>query len=243
MKFTVLSLFPEAVRAALDFSLIKKSLTAGRIELNTVQIRDFSTDKHKTVDDSPYGGGEGMLMRADVLHRAWASVALEKGVAESSTDESSLGSTVSAAVHTVFLSPQGKPLTSEKARQLASFEHLVLVCGHYEGVDQRFIDLCVDEELSIGDYVLTGGELAAAVVVDAVSRFIPSVVQNLESVNRDSFEGGLLKYPQYTRPPVFESLPVPEVLLGGDHKKIEAWRKEQSLKVTQEKRPDLLKSD
>ena len=226
-----LTLFPELVRPGLEASLMGKAALRGLMRFGVTQIRDFATDKHRTVDDTPYGGGEGMVLRADVLHSAWSSV---------------VGPTPDRTrVRTILLSPQGPRFTQSKAKDLLKWEQLVLVCGHYEGVDERFIDLCCDEELSIGDYVLTGGELPALVVADAVTRLVPGVVGNEQSISRDSLEPGLggerlLKYPQYTRPREFQGHSVPEVLLGGNHGEIERWRTAQSLERTRRKRPDLL---
>ena len=205
----------------LSHSLVGKARAANQVELNFVQIRDFAKDKHKSVDDTPYGGGAGMLLRADVLYDAWNSVSSQKP-------------------HTILLSPQGRKLTQDLAKEWVNrHEHVVFVCGHYEGVDERFIETCVDEELSIGDYILTGGEFAAVVASDVLIRLIPGVVGNSESVSRDSLEENLLKAPQYTRPADFIGMKVPEVLLSGNHAKIESWRKQQSLERTQKKRPDL----
>ncbi len=230
-----LTLFPELIEPGLKASLLGKAAEKGLLSFGITQIRDFATDKHRTVDDTPYGGGEGMLLRVDVLHAAWQSITARSGAPEGSRRR------------TILMSPQGPRLTQSKARELAQYEELVLVCGHYEGVDERFIELCCDEELSIGDYVLTGGELPALVVTDCVARFIPGVVGNDLSVSRDSLEPGeggkpLLKYPQYTRPREFQGREVPEVLLGGNHGEIERWRRAQSLERTRRKRPDLLGS-
>lgn len=231
-----LTLFPELIEPGLKASLLGKAAEKGLLSFGIAQIRDFATDKHRTVDDTPYGGGEGMLLRVDVLHAAWQAITGRPGAPESSRRR------------TILMSPQGPRLTQAKARELAqSYDELVLVCGHYEGVDERFIELCCDEELSIGDYVLTGGELPALVVTDCVARLIPGVVGNDLSVSRDSLEEGeggqrLLKYPQYTRPREYQGLAVPEVLLGGNHGEIERWRKARSLERTRRKRPDLLGS-
>ena len=221
-QFHFLTLFPEIFRDFLTSSLIGKAQQSGKVSFDAIQIRDFSKDKHRSVDDSPYGGGEGMLLRADVLHAAWSSI---------SKKEKSL---------TVLLSPQGELFTQATAKELGAYDQMILVCGHYEGVDERFIQLCVDREISIGDYVLTGGELPAMVIVEAVTRLLPGVVGNEDSTRNDSLEGGLLKYPQYTRPREFEGLAVPEVLMGGDHGAIRSWRKVQSEERTKLKRPDLL---
>jgi tRNA (guanine37-N1)-methyltransferase len=224
VNFQFLTLFPEVFNAVLGSSLLGKAHQNGVVTFGLTQIRDFSTDKHRTVDDTPYGGGEGMLLKVDVLHAAWKAV--QEKLPEGKT-------------RTILMSPQGLLLTQEKAKELVQYQNLIIVCGHYEGVDERFLDLCVDEELSIGDYVLTGGELPAMVVADTVTRLLPGVVGNEDSVKNDSLEGGLLKYPQYTRPKEFQGLEVPAILMSGDHAKIEKWRKEQSIRRTQEKRPDL----
>jgi tRNA (guanine37-N1)-methyltransferase len=192
------------------------------------QIRDFATDRHRTVDDTPYGGGEGMLLKADVMHAAW-SHALRTGKRVSRKKTA-----------TILLSPQGPPFSQEMARELASrYSKFILVCGHYEGVDERFIDECVDREVSIGDYVLTGGELPAMVMADVITRLLPGVVGNERSVACDSLESGLLKYPQFTRPREFLGRSVPEVLLSGNHKAIAEWREAQMKERTERKRPDL----
>ncbi|MEK6704759.1 MAG: tRNA (guanosine(37)-N1)-methyltransferase TrmD [Bdellovibrionota bacterium] len=225
-SFYFLTLFPELLKPVLEVSLLGKAQDKGLVSFNPVQIRDFSKDKHKTVDDTPFGGGEGMVMRADVLYAAWQHAR-------------ALATNEGGAVRTVMLSPQGKLLTQDLAKELLNFSSLILVCGHYEGVDERFIETCVDMEISIGDYVLTGGELPALVLADAVCRLIPGVVGNERSLSEESLEGGLLKYPQYTRPREFNGLTVPDVLLSGDHAKIAAWRKQQMLERTRSKRPDL----
>lgn len=228
-----LTLFPELIEPGLKASLLGKAAQNGLLSFGITQIRDFATDKHRTVDDTPYGGGEGMLLRVDVLHAAWQSITGRAGAPDAFRRR------------TILMSPQGPKLTQTKAKELAQYEELILVCGHYEGVDERFIELCCDEELSIGDYVLTGGELPALVVTDCVARLIPGVVGSDLSVTRDSLEpdqGGrpLLKYPQYTRPREFQGLAVPEILLGGNHGEIDRWRQSQSLERTRRKRPDLL---
>ena len=229
-KIHYLSLFPDTIREGLNHSLIAKAQASGKISLNFVQIRDFSTDKHKTVDDVVYGGGAGMLIKAQVLVDAWQSV--------SSFEKKALP--VGERPYTILLTPQGKLLSQENAKSLVkTHSEIIFVCGHYEGVDERFIDLCVDEEMSIGDYVLTGGEIAAMVASDVLIRLIPGTVGNEDSVSHDSLEDGLLKAPQYTRPREFMGINVPEVLVGGNHPAIEDWRKKQSLEKTRQKRPDL----
>lgn len=230
IKFDFLTLFPEIFEGVLGSSLLGKAQKRGLISYSLTQIRDFSTDKHRAVDDSPYGGGEGMLLKPDVLYSAWRSVVGSQS--ESLVEKKSL---------TVLLSPQGEVFHQKLAQELSSYSQLIFICGHYEGVDERFIDLCVDREVSIGDYVLTGGELPALVMADAITRLVPGVVGNERSLTEDSLENGLLKYPQYTRPRVFEGLAVPEVLLGGDHAAIATWRQNQRRERTKKKRPDLWK--
>ena len=220
MKFDVLTLFPEMFKP-LEESIIGRAKENKQIEINLINIRDFSTDKHKHVDDTPYGGGAGMVMKPDVVYEAYKSV-------ENSNAK------------VVYLTPQGKTLNQKKVEELAKEEHLILLCGHYEGIDQRAIDLIQPEEISVGDYVLTGGELPAMILIDAVSRYVDGVL-NKESIEEESFSNGLLEYPQYTRPEIFEGMKVPEVLLSGNHQNIDKWRKEQALENTKNKRPDLLK--
>ena len=220
MKFDVLTLFPEMFET-MKQSVIGRAIEKGLIELNLVNIRDFSKDKHKKVDDTVYGGGAGMLIKPDVVYDAFKSVKSEKS-------------------KVIYLSPQGKKLCQNKVEELAKNEHLILLCGHYEGIDQRVIDKIVDEEISIGDYVLTGGELPAMVIIDSVSRYIDGVITG-ESTSEESFSGeGILEYPQYTRPEEFEGMKVPEVLQSGHHENINKWRKQEALRITKLKRPDLL---
>ena len=219
MKFDVLTLFPEMFEP-LNSSIIGRAKEKNLIQINLINIRDFSKDKHKKVDDTPYGGGAGMVMMPDVVYDAYKSV----------EDKNA---------KVIYMSPQGKKLTQKKVEELANEEHLIILCGHYEGIDQRVIDKIVDEEISIGDYVLTGGELPAMVLIDSVSRYNSGVIAE-ESREEESFANGLLEYPQYTRPEVFEGVKVPEVLLSGHHANIEKWRKEKALEITKLKRPDLL---
>ena len=219
MQFDVLTLFPEMFDV-LDESIIGRAKEKGLINVNLINIRDFSKDKHKKVDDTPYGGGAGMVMMPDVVYDAYKSVKDEKA-------------------KVIYMSPQGKKLDQKKVEELSKQEHLILLCGHYEGIDQRVLDKIVDEEISIGDYVLTGGELPAMVLIDSVSRYVEGVLKD-DSTKEESFSQGLLEYPQYTRPEVFEGQQVPEVLRSGNHQMIDKWRREQSLKRTLEKRPDLL---
>lgn len=221
MQFDVLTLFPEMFEV-LNESIIGKAQEKGLININLINIRDFSKDKHKKVDDTPYGGGAGMVMMPDVVYDAYKSI---------KTDNAKV----------IYMSPQGKKLDQEKVEELSKQKHLILLCGHYEGIDQRVIDKIVDEEISIGDYVLTGGELPAMVLIDSVSRYIDGVLKE-DSTKEESFSQGLLEYPQYTRPEVFEDERVPEILLTGHHQNIDKWRREQSLKITFNKRPDLLEN-
>ena len=220
MKFDVLTLFPEMFKP-LDESIIGRAKEKNLIEINLINIRDFSKDKHKKVDDTPYGGGAGMVMMPDVVYDAYKSV----------RDKNA---------KVIYMSPQGNKLNQKKVEELSKNEHLIILCGHYEGIDQRVIDKIVDEEISIGDYVLTGGELPAMVLIDSVSRYSEGVIAK-ESIEEESFTNGMLEYPQYTRPEVFEGERVPEVLLSGHHANIEKWRKEKALEITRKKRPDLIK--
>lgn len=223
MRFDILTLFPDMMRSILDESIIGRAQTGGILEINCINIRDFAGNKHNSVDDYPYGGGFGMLMQAPPIYRAYESVAGED------------------KPYTVYMSPQGKVLTQEKVVELSKKDRIVILCGHYEGVDERVLEEIVDEEISIGDYVLTGGELPAAVLVDSVARMVEGVLPQSESFEEESIYSGLLEYPQYTRPPVFMGRSVPEVLLSGHHANIEKWKRKESLKRTYIKRPDLLK--
>ena len=221
MKIDILTLFPEMFEP-LKESILGKALEKGLFELNLINIRDFSLEKHKKVDDYIFGGGDGMLMTPQPLYDAIMSVKGEDG-------------------YVVYMSPKGTVLNQPIVKKMSSsISHLIIVCGHYEGIDQRIIDLCVDEQISIGDYVLTGGELPAMVLVDAIARYIPSVLHSGTSTEDESFEDNLLEYPQYTRPREFMGLSVPDVLIGGNHKEIEKWKKEKKLEETKKFRPDLL---
>ena len=222
MRFDVLTLFPEMFDL-LNTSILGKAQEKKIIDINIINIRDFSKDKHKKVDDTPYGGGAGMVIRPDVVYDAYNSI---KGRNQAKV---------------IYLSPQGKTLNQEKVESLAKENHLILLCGHYEGIDQRVLDEIVDEEISIGDYVLTGGELPSMVLIDSVSRYVEGVITK-ESINEESFSNGLLEYPQYTRPEIFLDKKVPEVLISGHHENINKWRKEQSENITKLKRPDLLEN-
>ena len=220
MKFDVLTLFPEMFEP-LNQSILGRAAEKNLININPINIRDFSKDKHKKVDDTPYGGGAGMVIRPDVVYDAYKSI----------KDD---------GAKVIYMSPQGTVLNQEKVKDLSKEQHLIILCGHYEGIDQRVLDEIVDEEISIGDYVLTGGEIPAMVLIDSVSRYVEGVISN-ESTSEESFSNNLLEYPQYTRPEVFNNVIVPEVLKSGHHENIEKWRRAESLKNTYKKRPDLLK--
>jgi tRNA (guanine37-N1)-methyltransferase len=224
MRIDVLTLFPEAFWGPLDVSIVKRAREDGLLDLHVHDIREHATDRHRTVDDYPFGGGQGMVMRVDVLDRALEHVragAPERGLV-------------------VYLTPAGERLNDRIVRELAAEPRLILVCGRYEGVDERFVEHCVDREISIGDYVLTGGELPAMVLIDAVARHIPGALGDEASPQEESFADGLLEHPQYTRPAEYRGWTVPEVLLSGHHAKIAAWRREQREARTRERRPDLL---
>lgn len=222
-RFHILTLFPEMVMDGLNTSIIGRAIDAGLLEINAVNIRDYSTNKHMKVDDYPYGGGAGLVMQPEPVYRAYKD--LEKDMKKKP--------------RVVYLTPQGTTFHQEMAKELAKEEELVFLCGHYEGIDERVLEEIVTDYVSIGDYVLTGGELPAMVMIDSISRLVPGVLHNDDSAGDESFENGLLEYPQYTRPPVFLDKEVPEVLLSGHHENIRKWRYEQSVKRTKERRPDL----
>ena len=226
MRIDIMTLFPEMCEAVLSESIIGRARERGFVDIHCVNIRDFTADKHNRVDDAPYGGGMGMLMQAQPIYDCYQS----------------LCENAEERPHLVYMSPQGQTLTQEKVKSLAKIPHLVLLCGHYEGVDERILDEIVDEEISIGDYVLTGGELPAMVLADAVCRMLDGVLPNDEAKSLESHYNGLLEYPQYTRPPVWHGVSVPDVLLSGHHENIEKWRHEQSLLRTFLRRPDLLET-
>ena len=242
MQFDVLTLFPEMFNI-LNESIIGRAKEKGLINVNLINIRDFSKNKHKKVDDTPYGGGAGMVIQPDVVYDAYKSVISNIKDVRNVTNLKKIEKTENVEKLTrtrvIYMSPQGKKLNQQKVEELSKQEHLILLCGHYEGIDQRVLDSIVDEEISIGDYVLTGGELPAMVLIDSVSRYVEGVLKD-GSTTEESFSQGLLEYPQYTRPEVFEGQQVPEVLRSGNHQMIDKWRREQSLKRTLEKRPDLL---
>ena len=223
MNFHILTLFPDMVRDGLHTSILGRAAQNGHISMNVVNIRDYTLDKHKKVDDYPYGGGAGMLMQAQPVYDAHKAVCEGRG----------------KKIRTVYVTPQGSVFNQQMAIDFAKEEDLIILCGHYEGIDERVLEEIVTDYVSIGDYVLTGGELAAMVMVDAISRMVPGVLSNEDSGVTESFYDNLLEYPQYSRPEVWNDKKVPEVLLSGHHKNIEKWRLEQSIKRTKERRPDL----
>ena len=220
MKIKVATIFPEMFDA-LDVGILGKAQQKGLLDVEVVNIRDYSADKHKKTDDAPFGGGAGMVMTPQPLHDAICAMDKERKAKR------------------IYLSPRGKTLDQQTVERLAKEQELLLVCGSYEGIDERIIALDIDEEISVGDYVLTGGELPAMILINAVSRYVDGVLGSSESTSEESFSNGLLEYPQYTRPQEFEGLSVPEVLLGGNHKQIDGWRLAQSLEITRQRRPDL----
>ena len=222
MIFDVMTLFPEMIESYCSFSIMKRALEAGVIKVNTINPRDFTLDKHKKVDDTPYGGGAGMVLMAQPYVDAYESI---------ERSENSI---------TVMLSPQGEPLNDNLVNELAGYEQIILMCGHYEGFDERIRDIIKPKEISIGDFVLTGGELPALCLIDAVSRKVEGTLGKIESADEDSFSNGLLEYPHYTKPREYRGLKVPEVLLNGNHKEIAEFRLQQSIERTKKKRPDLI---
>ncbi|WP_283122776.1 tRNA (guanosine(37)-N1)-methyltransferase TrmD [Anaerotignum lactatifermentans] len=224
-QFFVLTLFPEMIQQTLSHSIMGRAQKEGHISVEAINIRDYTLNKQKHVDDYPYGGGAGMVMQAQPIYDAYQSIA-EKA----------------KGVRVVYMTPQGRPFTQRIAEELSQEENLVFLCGHYEGIDERIIEEIVTDEISLGDFVLTGGELAAITIIDAVSRLVPGVLGKEDSFADESFSDGLLEYPQYTRPPVFHGKEVPEILLSGHHANIAKWRREQSLIRTVKKRPDLLET-
>ncbi len=226
MDFHVMTLFPEMITAGLHTSILGRAMDAGIISLNAVNIRDYSEDKHRHVDDYPYGGGAGMVMSAEPISKCYEDIVLKR--------------MKRSRPRVIYLTPQGRVFNQEMAKEFAQEEDLIFLCGHYEGVDERVLDEIVTDRVSIGDYVLSGGELASMVMIDAISRMVPGVLTNEESGSTESFEGNLLEYPQYTRPEVWHDRKVPEVLLSGHHAKIEEWRRQQSILRTHQVRPELL---
>ena len=224
MHFHIMTLFPDMINSGMNDSVIGRAVRNGLITVNAVNIRDYSTDKHRHVDDYPYGGGAGMVMQPGPIYDCYKDITKD----------------MTRRPRVLYMTPQGSTFTQEKAQELAGEEELIFLCGHYEGVDERILDEIVTDNLSIGDYVLTGGELPAMVMMDAIARLIPGVLGSSESAPHDSFQDGLLEYPQYTRPETFHGVSVPDVLLSGHHANIEKWRRQQSLRRTYERRPDLL---
>lgn len=248
MHFYIMTLFPEMVRQGLDISIIGRAMAKGLLSVETVNIRDYAFNKHNSVDDYPYGGGAGMLMQAEPVYQAYKAVGdmivdrAAAGRADSSEerDHSRAGEEKTGKPRVIFLSPQGKTFSQGMAEELAEEEDLIFLCGHYEGIDERVLEEIVTDYVSIGDYILTGGELPAMIMVDAISRLVPGVLHNDVSAESESFQGNLLEYPQYSRPEVWHGRRVPEVLLSGHHANIEKWRREQSVLRTAKLRPDLL---
>ncbi len=225
MQIDILTLFPDTIRAGLGESILGRAQRNDIIRIEPHQIRDYTLNRQKQVDDAPYGGGQGMIMQAQPLYDCWRDVCRQAG----------------ERVHTIYMSPAGKPFTQAEANRLQrDYSRLILVCGHYEGVDERFLEACVDEELSLGDFVLTGGELAAMAIADAVCRLVPGVLSDVSCFQDESHYSGLLEYPQYSRPLVWEGRGVPEVLVSGNHGKIARWRRKEALRRTRDRRPDML---
>ena len=223
MRVDILTLFPDSVLDVLSDSILGRAQERGFIRIDTHQIRDYTANKQNQVDDYPYGGGRGAVMTADPLYRCWEAICDE----------------AAGPVHTIYMSPCGHTFTQADAIRLSKMDNLILVCGHYEGIDQRFIDECVDEEISLGDFVLTGGEIAAMAVTDAVCRMVPGVLADPECFEDESHYSGLLEYPQYSRPAVWHGREVPEILRSGDHAKVARWRRKQALRRTRARRPDM----
>lgn len=224
MKIEIATLFPEMCEAVLGESIIGRARKADKIQINCRQIREYTHDKHRRVDDTPYGGGMGMVMQCDPIYNCYNAICNE----------------TATKPHTIYMSPKGKIFTQQRAVELSKMDNILIICGHYEGVDQRIIDKIVDEEISIGDYVLTGGEIPAMAIVDAIARMCDGVLSDEACFKDESIYSGLLEYPQYTRPEIWQGERVPEVLLSGHHKNIEKWRLEKSIEITSERRPDLL---
>ena len=227
MKFDIMTLFPDLVNYVLSESIIGRAQKSGAIEIAAHNIRDYSEDKHRRVDDTPYGGGKGMLMMAPPIYRCYEAICQKR-------------SNQCLNTRVVFMSPSGQLFNQKKAEELARYDHLIILCGHYEGVDRRVIDEIVDEEISIGDYVLTGGEIPACILVDCVARMVDGVLADPECYEKESISSGYLEYPQYTRPYEFHGVKVPDVLISGHHENIDAWRKEKSFELTVKNRPDIL---
>lgn len=225
MRIDILTLFPDMCNAFLDESIIGRARQGGKVEINTRNIRDYTLDKHNRVDDSPYGGGTGMIIQTQPVYDCFMALCEDVGTRP----------------HLIYMSPQGKTLTQKRVRELAELDNIAILCGHYEGIDERVIEEIVDEEISIGDYVITGGELPALILADSISRMLPGVLANEDAFTLESHFSSLLEYPQYTRPPVWHGKEVPEVLTSGHHANIAKWQRHQSIKRTYERRPDLLR--
>jgi tRNA (guanine37-N1)-methyltransferase len=225
MKFTILTLFPEMFSGPFDHSMIKRAKQKGLVDIEFVNIRDFATDKHKSVDDHPYGGGAGMILRVDVVDRALKAV-------------ESRESKVESRKQIILLDPRGQTYNQQKAEELSQFDHIILLCGHYEGIDER-IRSFVDQQISIGDYILTGGEIPVMSIIDSITRLVPGVLVDPEATVKESFHG-LLEYPQYTRPEEYQNKKVPEILLSGHHQHILRWQQEQAMIITKKHRPDMI---
>ena len=226
MRFHIMTLFPEIFNSYMDESIMKRAVEKGIIEVHIYNIRDFSNNKHKKVDDYPFGGGAGIVMTPQPIYDTYKHIITTHNINNPSV---------------IYLTPKGKVYNQSMAKQMSLKEDIILLCVHYEGIDERIIDLIVTDEISIGDYVLTGGELPALIMIDSISRLIPGVLNQEESFEEESFKDNLLEYPHYTRPRDFEGLKVPEVLLSGNHKKIDEWRREESIRITKERRFDLYK--
>ena len=226
MRVDVITIFPELIRALSDFSIIRRARENNVVKINPIDLRDFTTDKHRSVDDSPYGGGAGMVLKPEPLFRA-----VEHLSAENPPDE------------IIVMSPGGRTFDQGLAGSFSTCAYLIIICGHYEGIDQRVLDNLATMELSIGDYVLTGGELPAMVIVDAVTRLLPGALGNHQSIEVESFQSGMLEHPQYTRPGNFRGMQVPDILLSGNHQAIDQWRRDKSLEKTRDRRPELLDKD
>ena len=233
MQFHIMTLFPDMMKIILSESIIGRGEKKGCIKINYYNFRDYSDNKHRTVDDTPYGGGRGMLLTAPPLYNCHTAIVDNIRMREAGSDNNT-------NIRTVYMSPKGKLLTQKTAENLAEYDDLIVMCGHYEGVDERIIEEVVDEEISIGDYILTGGELPCAILIDSVARLVDGVLSDPECHKEESISSGLLEYPQYTRPYDFRGRTVPEILLTGHHANIEKWRSEQSRLITEERRPDLL---
>lgn len=226
MRIDILTLFPDMCRAVLNESIIGRAREAGKVEINCIDIRDYTKDKHRRVDDKPYGGGMGMVMQAEPIYQCFCALSDEIG----------------QKPHLLYMTPQGKTLTQNRVKELAKLDNVAILCGHYEGIDERIIEELQPEEISIGDYVLTGGELPALIVADSISRMLPGVLSNDACFEEESHYNSLLEYPQYTHPSVWNNREVPEVLLSGHHANVDKWRREQSLIRTKKRRPDMLEN-